>query len=316
MALEEYCFRKLIHHDKVFILWRNEPSIILGKFQNTLEEINMSYVRENGIHVVRRISGGGAVYHDYNNLNYTIISNEEKGFEFDFKSFAEPVMETLESLGVKVHLSDRNDILINGKKISGNAQAYIRGRIMHHGCLLFNSKLNVLSRALEASKDEFESKGVKSVRSSVDNIYPHLAEKITIEEFADCILQQMKLRFPDMKEYTLSDDELAEVEMISNDKFSSWDWNFGNSPKYTIKRRTGFAASELLVCADIKNSIIENIKFDGTFEMNNSLISSIERALQGVKYTQEDIREQLLKLPSVEYFLEIPIDELVEAIVD
>ncbi|MDP4270527.1 MAG: lipoate--protein ligase [Bacteroidota bacterium] len=316
IALEEYCFRTLRHHDKVFMLWRNEPSIILGKFQNTLEEINMPYVREKGIHVVRRISGGGAVYHDHNNLNYTIISTENKGSEFDFKSFAGPVMEALESLDVKVCLSERNDILINGKKISGHAQAYIRGRIMHHGCLLFNSELSVLSKALEIPKDEFISRGVKSVRSSVDNIYPHLAEKITIEEFTDCILQQMKLRFPDMEEYLFSEEELAEVAKISTEKFSSWEWNFGHSPKYTIKRKTGFPAGELLVCADIKNSVIENINFDGTFTLNNSDLSYVESALQGVKYTREDVREQLHQFSTDRYFKGIQIDEFVEAIVD
>ena len=316
IALEEYCFRALRHHDKVFMLWRNEPSIILGKFQNTLEEINMPYVREKGIHVVRRISGGGAVYHDHNNLNYTIISTENKGSEFDFKSFAGPVMEALGSLGVEVCLSDRNDILIKGKKISGHAQAYIRGRIMHHGCLLFNSELSVLSKALEIPKDEFMSRGVKSVRSSVDNIYPHLAEKITIEEFTDCILQQMKLRFPDMEEYQFSEEELAEVAKISTEKFSSWEWNFGHSPKYTIKRKTGFPAGELLVCADIKNSVIENINFDGTFTLNNSDLSYVESALQGVKYTREDVREQLHQFSTDRYFKGIQIDEFVEAIVD
>ncbi|NLO71508.1 MAG: lipoate--protein ligase family protein, partial [Porphyromonadaceae bacterium] len=192
IALEEYCFKKLVDQDKVFILWINEPAIIVGKHQNTAEEINAEFVKKNGIHVIRRISGGGAVYHDLNNLNYTIISNEEKGADFDFKTFSEPVISTLAELGVKAEFTGRNDIVIDGKKISGNAQAYIKGRVMHHGCLLFDTDLSVLSKALEVSKDKIESRGVKSVRSVVDNILPHLKDKISVDEFADKILEQMK----------------------------------------------------------------------------------------------------------------------------
>jgi lipoate-protein ligase A len=141
ISLEEYCFKNLTQYGKIFILWINEPSIIVGKNQNTQAEINEKYVKENGIHVVRRISGGGAVYHDLNNLNYTIISNEDsESRTFDFKAFSEPVIQTLKELGVDAEFSGRNDITIEGKKISGNAQAYIEGRVMHHGCILFDVK--------------------------------------------------------------------------------------------------------------------------------------------------------------------------------
>ena len=138
IALEEYCFKKLLNHEKVFMLWINEPTIVVGKHQNTLEEINAEYVRENHINVVRRISGGGAVYHDHNNLNYTIISNEEKGSQFDFKTFSEPVIETLKELGVEASFTGRNDLVIGGQKICGNAQAYINGGscIMVAFCLI------------------------------------------------------------------------------------------------------------------------------------------------------------------------------------
>ena len=211
IALEEYCFKKLLNHEKVFMLWINEPTIVVGKHQNTLEEINAEYVRENHINVVRRISGGGAVYHDHNNLNYTIISNEEKGSQFDFKSFSEPVIETLKELGVEASFTGRNDLVIGGQKICGNAQAYINGRIMHHGCILFDTNLSVLSKALEVPKDLIDSKSVKSVRSAVTNILPHLPRKITVEEFSETILQHMKRKFPDMQEYVFSDEELAEL---------------------------------------------------------------------------------------------------------
>ncbi len=315
IALEEYCFKKLLHHDKIFILWINEPAIIVGKHQNTIEEINTRFVKENGIHVIRRISGGGAVYHDLNNLNYTIISNEDKGSDFDFKTFSQPVIDTLAELGVKAEFTGRNDLVINGKKICGNAQAYIKGRVMHHGCLLFNTDLSVLNKALEAPKDKIESKSTKSVRSVVDNILPNLPEKITVHEFSDQLLEHMKSKFPEMKEYTFSEEELAEIEQSRATKFGTWGWNYGNSPKFGIERQSRFPAGKLQVFADVVNATIKQIKFFGTFFGNNSNLEEVENVLKGVKYTQEDVREALSSIQFNDYFAGFSLDELTEAIV-
>ncbi len=315
IALEEYCFKKLLHHDKIFILWINEPAIIVGKHQNTIEEINTRFVKENGIHVIRRISGGGAVYHDLNNLNYTIISNEDKGSDFDFKTFSQPVIDTLAELGVKAEFTGRNDLVINGKKICGNAQAYIKGRVMHHGCLLFNTDLSVLNKALEAPKDKIESKSTKSVRSVVDNILPNLPKKITVHEFSDQLLEHMKSKFPEMKEYTFSEEELAEIEQSRATKFGTWDWNYGNSPKFGIERQSRFPAGKLQVFADVVNATIKQIKFFGTFFGNNSNLEEVENVLKGVKYTQEDVREALSNIQFNDYFAGFSLDELTEAIV-
>ena len=178
--------------------------------------------------MVRRISGGGAVYHDLNNLNYTIISKEDENKAFDFKSFSTPVINTLAELGVKAEFTGRNDLEIDGKKFCGNAQAYINGRIMHHGCLLFDVDLSVLANALKVSKDKFESKGVKSVRARVTNIIDELPEKITVEEFRDLLLDYMKKEYPEMTEYVFSDEELAEINRIKETKFGTWDWNYGS----------------------------------------------------------------------------------------
>ena len=192
IALEAYAFRELTSEDEIFILWINEPAIIIGKHQNTIQEINKEYTDEHGIHVVRRLSGGGAVYHDLNNLNYTIISNKSEEGAFDFKTFSQPVIATLADLGVKAEFTGRNDLEIDGKKFCGNAQAYYKGRMMHHGCLLFDVDMSVLGDALKVSKDKIESKGIKSVRARVTNILNELPEKITVNEFSDKILEKMK----------------------------------------------------------------------------------------------------------------------------
>lgn len=316
IALEEYCFKNLLQHEKIFILWINEPAIIIGKHQNAFEEINADYVKKHNINVVRRISGGGAVYHDLNNLNYTIISNEEKGVDFDFKTFSQPVIDTLKELGVTAEFSGRNDILIDGKKICGNAQAYIKGRIMHHGCLLFNTELSVLAKALEIPKDIISSNATKSVRSAVDNILPNLPNKISVEEFADKLLAHMKRKFPAMKEYTFSQQELAEIEKNRASKFGTWEWNWGKSPKFDINRHSRYTAGKIQVFANVKNSMIENIKFYGTFFGNNSNLEEIENALIGVRYTYTDIEHKLKDLNFNDYFAGFSLEELTKAIVD
>ncbi|WP_435088055.1 lipoate--protein ligase [Petrimonas sulfuriphila] len=316
IALEEYCFKKMLHHDKVFILWINEPAIIVGKHQNTIEEINSEYVKQNGIHVIRRISGGGAVYHDLNNLNYTIISNEDKGADFDFKTFSRPVIDTLADLGVKAEFTGRNDLVIDGKKICGNAQAYMQGRIMHHGCLLFDTDLTVLSKALEVPKDKIKSKSVKSVRSVVDNILPNLPVKISVNEFSDKLLEHMKSKFPEMKEYTFSEEELADIEKLRASKFGAWEWNYGHSPKFGIERQSRYTAGKIQVFADVKNALIQQIRFYGTFFGNNSNLSEVENALIGVKYTPEDVRKALSNIEFNHFFAGFSLDELTEAIVE
>ena len=316
IALEEYCFKQLKDEDEIFLLWINEPSIIVGKYQNTIEEINTEYTREKGIHVIRRISGGGAVYHDLNNLNYTIISNRDKGQEgFNFKEFSKPIIETLAELGVKAEFTGRNDLEIDGQKFCGNAQAYIKDRVMHHGCLLFNVDFSALGNALKVSKDKIESKGVKSVRSRVTNILPHLKTPITVEEFGDKIMEYMKKQYPDMKEYVFSKEELDYIAKRAEVK-RSWEWNYGESPEFNITRGKRFKNGKIQIFATVENSRIKNIKFYGDFFGKNEDLNEIENLLKNVKYTAEDVKEKLESIDIGEYFSKFTVDEIVEVIVE
>ncbi|WP_067142614.1 lipoate--protein ligase [Oceanivirga salmonicida] len=315
IALEEYAFKKLLNEDMIFILWINKPSIIVGRHQNTIEEINAEYVRENNIEVVRRISGGGAVYHDYNNLNYTIITNEVKDKIFDFKSFSIPVIKTLESLGVEAKFTGRNDLEIDGKKICGNAQAYINGRIMHHGCLLFDVDLSVLASALKVSKDKIESKGVKSVRARVTNIVNELPEKIDVIKFRDLLLDYMKKEYPQMSEYVFSEKEIEEIKKAREEKFANWDWNYGKSPEYNIKRSNKFEKGKIEIYANIIDSNIQNIKIYGDF-FGIEDVKAVEDVLRGIKYERESVRNALSSIDLSRYFAGISLDEIVKAVIE
>lgn len=315
IALEEYAFKHLLDEDQIFLLWINKPSIIVGRHQNTIEEINRDYVREHGIEVVRRISGGGTVYHDLNNLNYTIISKENEDKAFDFKSFSTPVIKTLEKLGVKAEFTGRNDLEIDGKKFCGNAQAYINGRIMHHGCLLFDVDLSVLAKALKVSKDKFESKGVKSVRARVTNIIDELPEKISVEDFRDLLLDYMKQEYPDMTEYVLTEEDLAAIQELKEHKFATWDWNYGKSPDYNVRRATKFTSGKVEIFANVVESKIQDIKIYGDF-FGIEDVAAVEDALRGVRYEREDVLETLQSLNLARYFAGISTEEIAEAVVE
>ena len=297
IALEAYAFRELVNEDELFILWINRPAIIVGKHQNTIQEINKEYTDAHGIKVVRRLSGGGAVYHDLNNLNYTIISNKADEGAFDFKTF-----------------SQRNDLEIDGKKFCGNAQAYYKGRMMHHGCLLFDVDMSVLGQALKVSKDKIESKGVKSVRARVTNIVDELPEKITVNEFSDKILEKMKEFYPEMTEYVLSESELAKIQDSYEKQFNTWDWTYGQSPEYTVERNVRYPAGKISTYANVENSIIKSVKIYGDF-FGIGDVSDIEDLLVGVPYEYEDVLAKLKTIDTTHYFSRMTTEEVAKAIV-
>ncbi|HEO3830238.1 TPA: lipoate--protein ligase [Streptococcus agalactiae] len=315
VALEAYAFQKLTDIDEIFILWINEPAIIIGRHQNTIQEINKEFIDKNGIHVVRRLSGGGAVYHDLNNLNYTIISNNTQEGAFDFQTFSKPVIDTLAKLGVKAEFTGRNDLEINGQKFAGNAQAYYKGRMMHHGCLLFDVDMSVLGQALKVSKDKIESKGIKSVRARVTNIVDHLSDKITVQEFSDAILAQVKEEYPEMDEYVLSDAELSEIQAMRDNQFATWDWTYGKAPEYTIERGVRYPSGKITTYANVENSTIKSVKIFGDF-FGVKPVDDIEKMLEGVRYDYKDVLAALKTVDTSQYFSRMTPEEITKAIVD
>ncbi|NLN47618.1 MAG: lipoate--protein ligase [Clostridiales bacterium] len=295
LAMEEYLFN-LGDKEDYLLLWINEPTIVVGKHQNTIEEINADYVREKHINVVRRITGGGAVYHDLGNLNYSlIIKNDYKG-DYDFGKFTMPIVKALDKLGVKAEQSGRNDITIDGKKFSGNAQFISKGKLLHHGTLLFDSHMEKLVKALKVSEDKIASKGIKSVRSRVTNIKDYLKDDISIMKFKELLLQYMFDEDMDLRIGQLSELDLAAIESLKIDKYLTWDWNYGQSPEFNIRKSKKFESGKVEALINVKSGIIENVKFYGDFFAKGD-ITDVEGKLKGQRY-EDDFWVQAKELES------------------
>jgi lipoate-protein ligase A len=266
LALEQFVFDALERSRSYCMLWQNHNSVIVGKNQNTGAEIDAAFVNAHNISVVRRLSGGGAVYHDLGNLNFTFITDADKKGTIDFTAFCEPVLKALISFGVPVQISGRNDMTVEGKKISGNAQYIKQGRVMHHGTLLYDSDLEILSKVLKAPNDKMESKGIKSVKSRVANIRPYMKADMPIQEFW-AALKKYLFAFFDMKEYTLCAGEEAEVNRLKEQVYSQWRWNYGASPPHNVRKtRRIEGCGKIEIFLDVeKGGLIKNAAFRGDF---------------------------------------------------
>lgn len=310
LALEEYCLKNVDMEEDYFLLWQNAPAIIVGKNQNTLEEINSRFVEERKIPVARRISGGGAVYHDLGNLNFTFIANIEDAETVDFKKYAEPIICALETLGIRAELSGRNDITIDGKKISGNAQRLYRKKLMQHGTLLFDVDIADLVNALNVKMDKITSKGIKSVRSRVTNIKEHLERNLDMKDFWELIHLYLSDNGAS-EEILLTEEEKKEVLRLRNERFATWEWNYGESPEFNIKNEKRFPGGKIEFAAEVDGGIIETLRFYGDF-LGIRPVDEVEKALAGQKYEIGAIKEILGSIAVGEYFGGIGTEELLE----
>lgn len=280
LALEEFVFEHLQAHDSCLMLWQNHNTIVVGKYQNTAEEINQAYVDSHQISVARRLSGGGAVYHDTGNLNFTFITDAEELENFQFEVFVQPVIRVLEKMGVKAEFNGRNDVTIDGMKFSGNSQYMKHGRVMHHGCIMLNSNLDHVSQALKPKEAKFESKSVKSVKSRVTTINAHTDRAYAMEEFK-ALLKEEVFKEKTMKTWTLSRTAMEQVQLLRNDKYVKWDWNYGKSADYHMKYEKKFAAGLVTVYMNVEDGRIKKINLYGDF-FGNGEIEELETQMTGL----------------------------------
>ncbi|CAG9612938.1 Lipoate-protein ligase LplJ [Bacillus rhizoplanae] len=301
LAIEEYCVKNLNINETYLLFYINEPSIIIGKNQNTVEEINADYVREKGIHVVRRLSGGGAVYHDLGNLNFSFITKDDGDSFNNFKKFTEPVTIALGKLGINAELSGRNDILAEGRKISGNAQFATKGRMFSHGTLLFDSEIDHVVSALNVKMDKIQSKGIKSIRSRVANITEFLNEKITIEEFKQLLLENIFEGESEIPTYELTEEDWKEIYKISEERYRNWDWNYGKSPKFNLQHSHRFPVGQVDVRLEVQKGVVSECKIYGDF-FGVEDVRDIEERLSGKVFDKEAFAEALADVEVPRYF--------------
>lgn len=315
LAIEEYALRNLDINETYLLFYINEPSIIIGKNQNTIEEINTEYVEENRIHVVRRLSGGGAVYHDLGNLNFSFITKDDGESFQNFRKFTEPVIQALHKMGVPAELSGRNDILVEGRKISGNAQFSTRGRMFSHGTLMFDSEIDNVVAALRVKKDKIESKGIKSIRSRVANISEFLDRKMTMDEFRKLLLVSIFGGEDQINEHVLTDEDWEQIKIISRERYQNWDWNYGKSPKFNLQRSRRFpAAGQIDIRLEVDKGRIKNCKIYGDF-FGVGDISDIEKKLTGLRYEKGELARSLENTDIRYYFGKITKEEFLELLI-
>ncbi|RDW18231.1 lipoate--protein ligase [Oceanobacillus arenosus] len=294
LAIEEYILENFGEKDTYLLFYVNKPSIIIGRNQNTIEEINTDYVEEKGIKVVRRLSGGGAVYHDEQNLNFSFITKDDGESFQNFAKFTQPMIDALKSLGVPAEMQGRNDLAVEGRKISGNAMFSTRGRMFSHGTLMLDSKIEELSKALKVNKLKIESKGIKSVRSRVATISEFLEEKITVDQFKELILKHVFEvdNINDVPQYVLTEEDWKNINEISKNRYQQWEWNYGKSPSYNVQESTKFPAGLVDVRLDVQKGIIENCKIYGDF-FGIGNIADLEARITGVRHERQAIEKAL-----------------------
>ena len=314
LAVEEYVFDHLPRDRMYVMLWQNDHAIIIGKHQNTLAEINESYVKEQGIRIVRRLSGGGAVYHDMGNLNFTVIADAE-GEGLDFGRFCDIVIRALAKAGIRAERNGRNDMTIDGKKFSGNAQYIRQGRVMHHGTILFDSNMSVLADALQVDPSKIQAKGIKSVRSRVTNVRPYLPKDLTLEQFRTFLLESILEQFPGEK-YELTETDIAAISDIKDRRYGTWEWNFGYSPACTIiKKQRIEGCGTVGAYIDMDKGCIKTISFRGDFFAAEDP-TQLAEVLAGCPLEEDALLRWLQNYDVSRYFMGLDVKTFVQLLTD
>ncbi|WP_312635702.1 lipoate--protein ligase [Oscillibacter sp.] len=308
LAFEETVLERSRSGDYL-LLWQNDNTIVIGQNQNAEAEINRAFVEEHGIHVVRRTTGGGAVYHDLGNLNYSFITDAGNSEELAMERFTKPVVAALKGLGLNAEASGRNDILVEGRKVSGTAQRMMKGRILHHGTLLFDANPGMVAGALNVDPAKFQSKGAKSVKSRIGNIREFLAEPMDMADFWKYL--KTALAGGGLTADSLTEEELAAVEELKRTKYDTWEWNFGRSPRYDFTDKRRFDGGTLEPRIAVEKGRIMEIVFYGDF-LSVSPLDELTEALKGCAFRREDAAAVLDRFPLTELFGGIRKEEILD----
>ena len=309
LAVEEYLLQQTT--DNVFMLWQNDNTIVIGRHQNTAAEVNQEYVDSHHVNIVRRLTGGGAVFHDTGNLNFTFIQNVEPGKkEIDFLKYLQPIVDALQSLGVPAAFSGRNDLVINGQKISGNAMTFFGNRVLEHGTLLFSSQMSDLANALKVDPDKFIDKAVKSVRSRVTNISEHLPKPMTVLEFKDYLMDFIMKQNQMTALQNLTEKEEAVVNQLMEEKYQTWEWNYGKSPEYSVNKKIRTKGGTVQVVADIRDGLIRDLRFFGDFFGEKDPQELVDQLI-GIRINRQSIAEAMTNTNINDYFHNVTYDDII-----
>lgn len=310
LAAEEYLVKNT--KEPLFMLWQNTPSVVVGKHQNALKEINPNFLQEKNIPVIRRISGGGTVFHDLGNLNYSFINFGARESLVDFKKYSQPIVDVLQNLGVDAQLVGKSDLKINGLKFSGNASHVHKKTVLHHGTLLFSSELKILDSSIKASEINFNDKAVKSNRSTVTNIQSHLKEALSLEEFKQKIIDFVMTSFPNTEIRDFTKTEIEEIQQLADEKYKSWEWNFGYSPRYELDGKIETTNDLLKFRMQVKNGLIESfdVKLNG-----DSNIRELQNLLIGTPHQYQALSNQFDKNTELFKLLSIEKDRFLKAFI-
>lgn len=313
LALEEYIFT----HEKLgksfVMLWQNKNTIVIGRNQNPFKEINTDDVRKLNTKILRRITGGGSVFHDMGNINYSFISNCEKGEEIDFSQFAAPILETLDQFGVKAECNQRKDLVIEGKKISGTAQTVRNGRLLHHGTLLFDSDLSLVQRILTCKDDKIQAKGVKSVPSTVTNISYHLPKKVSLEVFKKQLLKNL-IKDKESEALQLIPNDTKKINELRETKYATWEWNYGKTPRFEVEKKRSYRGGTInLSIKASPKGMIDSINLKGNFPDQKKIVQ-LEKFLEGNLLKESSLKETLSYIDLNEFIPAMLASEMLDFI--
>ncbi len=284
LATEEYLLKNTA--DDIFMLWRSEPCVVVGKHQNALSEINYRYILENKLKIARRLSGGGTVVHDLENLNFTFIANGEEGKLIDFKKFVSPIVRYLNSIGIESRIGEKNDILIGQLKISGNAEHIFKKRVLHHGTLLFDSDLERLKKAIQVAPGKYIDKAVQSNRAAVANISSFLPNKISIDKFTEDLSNSILNEMPNTSTSSLTDYETDSIQGLSDEKYRRKEWILGYSPKYEFKHSFTYKHDKWNIRLIVEKGQIKK----AYVQVNGKELVSLENSLNSQYHTLSSLR--------------------------